>query len=1110
MNFIFNLRRIVLVLSLVATSNAFSQCVVNAGPDTLYATCGQDTYLSASVLSDSAVLTSTFNGGQLGSGWGSSVNALFSNPCGPTLDGTPGLWFGNVPAPRTVTTNAFDVACGGQICFDLDFAADDVPGGNCEDPDLANEGVYFQYSINGGISWIDIFYFEPIAGYANAYYQWDNYCFSIPAGAMTSSTMFQWDQPIVSSAVNDHWGIDNVSITPAICSVGNFDWSNIPGPGNGFDQWVSPIVTTTYIVTFTDSLISCADTVTIIVPPTTAAATAVSNNVICPNCTDLDVQFTNYNAGSIVDDFDPSFDGTMWDDLQNGTVGAGCGSMSGNALYFDGAGLRHAETISVDATAGCGFISFSMFMGNTGSGVGCENVDAGEDVVVEYSINGGATWTTINTYYHSQWDNNNTWQNFVIPVSPMAQTLNTKFRWRQIAFTNASNNDNWALDNISFLCTPPAFDVVWTPAITLDDNTLQTPNACPLDTTTYNVTITDPITGCSATASTTINVSCSCMFSALNTNISSCENGNEFSVSGDFIYIENPMTGSIVVDIINASGTYSQVIPGPFTDLTLTNFNISGIPADGSPLIVSVYFSDDLTCILSVNDVSPVLPEVTLTSGSGVYCLGQAVGDIFVNVSGNGPYTLDYSLNGVPQTVVSAMDTVFNLGSFPGDYVITNISDSGCTNLAVGNETIIVQNVPTVASVEDGGLYCANETINDVFAVLTGTGPWDIDFTLDGVPTTINSLTDTVVLGNAAGVYVVTGITDAGCSNTAAGTQTIVINPMPIVFAGNDFVNCENDPITLSATGAANYVWDNSVFQNVAFTPTSTLNYTVSGTDGNGCIGTDAITVTFEPTPNPSFVADSTAGCEPMDVLFVNTTIGNFVDCQWTFGDGNTGIGCADILNTYQNGGMYDITLLITSAEGCSNSVTYTDYIYVENNPSASFIPSLNTVLSLDTEVSFTNTTTGGATYVWDFGDDTDLSTSMNPSHEFPGDQTSGYIVTLYAYSPIGCIDSTTSIIQVNEEVIYYIPNTFTPDGDEFNQLFQPIFTAGYDPYDFNMQIFNRWGEVIYETNDDTVGWDGMYNGKIVQDGIYTWKIEFKTISSDERIMINGHVLKTK
>jgi len=1102
---IFKIHGIVLALVILVSSNGFSQCAVDAGPDTLYASCGMQTYLSASVLSDSAVLTSDFNGGVLGAGWSSSVNGLFSNPCGPTLDGTPGLWFGNVPAPRTVTTNGFDVSCGGQVCFDLDFAADDVAGGDCEDPDLANEGVYFQYSINGGATWIDIFYFEPINGYANAYYQWDNYCFAIPPGAMTANTMFQWDQPVVSSAANDHWGIDNVSIIPAICSVGNFDWSNIPGTGNGYDQWVSPMVTTTYIVTFTDSLISCADTITVIVPPTTAAASAVSNTLICPNCTDLDVQFTNYNAGSIIDDFDPGIDGTMWDDIQNGTATTGnCGAISGNGLYFDGTGDRWASSVAVDATAGCGFMGFSLFMGNAGS-PGCENADAGEDVVLEYSVNGGASWTVINTYYQSSWDANNSWQTYVTPLPPPAQTIATQFRWRQVAFTNAAGNDNWALDNISFTCNPPNFDISWSPAITLNNDTIQSPLACPLDTTTYSVTITDPATGCSASASTTINVSCSCMFSALNANVSACENGNTFTVFGDFIYIENPGSGTIEVEVINNSGTYTQTITGPFTDLTLTNYSISGIIADGSPLVVNVYFSDDLLCIATLNDVSPVLPEVVQTSGSGVYCLGQTVDDIFVNVSGNGPYTLDYTLDGVPQTMVSVSDTL-NLGNLPGDYIITNISDSGCTNLAAGNETIIVQNVPTVLSVEDGGTYCANESINDVFAVLTGTGPWDIDFTIDGVPTTVNSLTDTVVLGSGAGVYVVTGITDAGCSNAAAGTQTIIINPMPVIFAGNDFTNCEDDPITLTATGAANYVWDNGVTQGVSFTPTSTLTYNVIGTDVNGCVGADSITVTFEPTPQPSFMADITAGCEPMLVVFTNTTAGNFVDCQWAFGDGNTGTSCADITNVYQNGGTYDVTLTLTSFEGCSNSVTYDDYIYVEHNPSASFIPSLTTVLSLDTEVSFENTTVGGVTYIWDFGDDTEQSTLMNPTHEFPGDQTSGYIVTLYAYSPIGCVDSTYSIIQVNEEVIYYIPNTFTPDGDEFNQTFQPIFTAGYDPFDFNMKIFNRWGEVIYETEDDTVGWDGTFKGRLVPDGSYNWSIEFKTISSDERILIHGHV----
>lgn len=1098
------LKHIIATIAIGLSTVGFGQCSVDIGVDTIHATCGQQTYLSATALSDSALLSSNFNNGQLGQGWTQSVNGLYSNPCGPTLDGTPALWFGNVPAPRTVTTNGFDVNCGGQICFDLDFAADDVPGSDCEDPDQTNEGVYFQYSTNGGMTWIDIFYFEPINGYANAYYNWANYCFAIPPGAMTTNTMFRWDQPVVSSAVNDHWGIDNVTIIPAICGQSNFDWSNIPGTSNGFDQWVSPMVTTDYIITFSDSISTCYDTVTIVVPPTTAVATAVSNNLICPNCTDLDVQFTNYNAGSIIDDFDPGIDGTMWNDIQNGTASGGsCGSMSGNALYFDGAGgNRWAETVPVDATANCGWMTFSLFLGNIGSG-GCNDVNPGEDVVVEYSVNGGATWTVVNTYFEGQWDNNNSWQSFVLPVPPPAQTTTTQFRWRQLAFTN--NQDHWALDNVSFACTPPPFDIVWSPAITLSNDTIQSPTACPLDTTTYSVSIIDPATGCGATANTTINVSCSCMFSALNANVSACENGNTFSVSGDFIYIENPGTGSIVIDVTNGAGTYSQTIPGPFTDLTLTNYNIAGIIADGSPLTVSVYFSDDLTCISTLNDVSPVLPEVNSTSGSGVYCIGDIVSDVFVNVAGNGPFSVDYTLDGVPQTIASASDTI-SLGNAAGVYVITNISDSGCTNIATGNETIIVQNVPTIATVENGGIYCANEVVQSVFATVTGTGPWDLDYTLDGNPMTINSVVDTIDLGNAPGVYVVTNVTDAGCSNAGNGTQTIIVNPMPIVDAGADFVNCEGNPITLSGTGANSYVWNNNVADGVSFTPTSTLTYTVVGEDANGCLGTDSITVTFESTPEPAFNADITMGCEPMTVLFTNLTPGNFTDCEWVFGDGNTAIGCGDVMNVYQNGGTYDVTLNVTSVNGCSNSVTYNDYIYVEHNPSASFIPSLTTVLSLDTEVSFDNTSTGAVTYVWDFGDGTDSITTMNPTHEFPGDQTTGYIVTLYAYSPIGCADSSYTIIQVNEEVIYYIPNTFTPDGDEFNQTFQPIFTAGYDPYDFNMKIFNRWGEVIYITNDDTVGWDGTYKGKLVQDGVYTWTIEFKTISSDERKMISGHV----
>ena len=94
--------------------------------------------------------------------------------------------------------------------------------------------------------------------------------------------------------------------------------------------------------------------------------------------------------------------------------------------------------------------------------------------------------------------------------------------------------------------------------------------------------------------------------------------------------------------------------------------------------------------------------------------------------------------------------------------------------------------------------------------------------------------------------------------------------------------------------------------------------------------------------------------------------------------------------------------------------------------------------------------------------------------------------------------------------MIYYVPNTFTPDDDNFNQTFKPIFTSGFDPFDYTLYIFNRWGEIIFESHDANVGWNGTYGSnseiEMVQDGTYTWKIEFKTNANDERKMIIGHV----
>ncbi len=112
----------------------------------------------------------------------------------------------------------------------------------------------------------------------------------------------------------------------------------------------------------------------------------------------------------------------------------------------------------------------------------------------------------------------------------------------------------------------------------------------------------------------------------------------------------------------------------------------------------------------------------------------------------------------------------------------------------------------------------------------------------------------------------------------------------------------------------------------------------------------------------------------------------------------------------------------------------------------------------------------------------------------------------LIVTSSLGCIDSAFTSISIPEELLYFVPNTFTPDGDLKNNSFQPIFTSGFDPYNFKMLIFNRWGEILFETNNALIGWDGTYNGSYVQDGVYIWEIEFKAKDIDKKYFLSGHV----
>lgn len=346
------------------------------------------------------------------------------------------------------------------------------------------------------------------------------------------------------------------------------------------------------------------------------------------------------------------------------------------------------------------------------------------------------------------------------------------------------------------------------------------------------------------------------------------------------------------------------------------------------------------------------------------------------------------------------------------------------------------------------------------------------------------------------------------CGNEIFVTQLISIDPLPVpIDAGPNLTVCEGELITLTAANpmGATLTWNPSVPAG-PFDPVSTQTYTVTA-DLNGCISTDQVTVTVEGPPVVSFVGDVLEGCEPLIVNFISTSTAasGIANCEW-FVNGNVLNGCGPVPYTFQNGGSYDVTLTSTSNTGCESTETYTNYIYVEETPIASFEVSSNQLSTLETGVEFMNNSVGAVDYIWNFGDNSELSYLENPTHDFPTADGGSYYAQLIALSPLGCMDSTRTNISVDVELLYFIPNAFTPDGDEYNQFFKPIFTAGFDPYDFNIKIFDRWGEILWESNDAEVGWDGTYGGEFVQTGTYTWVVEFKTAYSDERITESGHV----
>ena len=269
------------------------------------------------------------------------------------------------------------------------------------------------------------------------------------------------------------------------------------------------------------------------------------------------------------------------------------------------------------------------------------------------------------------------------------------------------------------------------------------------------------------------------------------------------------------------------------------------------------------------------------------------------------------------------------------------------------------------------------------------------------------------------------------------------------------------------------------------------------------CTQSTSMVINVIPIAAPAFTANVTTGCTPLNVSFSTPAIPNV---SYNYSLNNNSFGTNPTANySFTNEGCYDITLTANN-NGCTQSTTIPDMICVETPPSVFFSASPTILENSSQQVVFSNNTIGGESYLWDFGDGS-TSTDLNNTHLY-SNINGNFNVSLTSTTSLGCTSSYLVTLTYIDKPVFYIPNTFTPDEDQFNQTWGPVFTSGFDPFNFDLYVYNRWGEIIWESHDAKERWDGSFGkkGLKVPSGIYSYKIRFKPTTTDEKVTVSGSI----
>ena len=572
--------------------------------------------------------------------------------------------------------------------------------------------------------------------------------------------------------------------------------------------------------------------------------------------------------------------------------------------------------------------------------------------------------------------------------------------------------------------------------------------------------------------SQTISVTQSGTYSVTVTNTDGCVASTSFNV------VVNPLPVPIISGTSAFCSGNSSVLTtggGSFTSYqwnTSATSNAITVTAQGN-YVVTV--TDANGCTASTNQAVTVwnLPTPVITGNNSI-CSGTQT-----TLSAGNYSAYQWSTGATTDSIAV---------SNGANYIVTVTDVNGCSGTSAPFALTINQ-LPT-AIISGSTAICIGQSTS-LQIQFTGTAPYSYRYSdgtsVSAILNTNNSAAQILVTPGTTTDYTLTQINDANCTGNVSGVARVVVNPLPQPVISGSAGECDGITATLTTGNFAAYLWSTgATSQSIAVNSSGSYVCTVTSTAG--CKASAIHNFEAYPVPVVSFTNDSSLTCELPIINFTNTSqyqLGSVF--EWNID--NTIYNSLNATHQFSGSGSYTVSLTITSPKNCVGEAIRNVNITVFPLPQASFTIAPDQAPLFNSEVAFGDASANAVSWLWDFGDG-DTSTLQNVSHFYadPGK----YNAKLYVTNVAGCIDSLAREIFITP---FYIPNAFTPNGDGRNETF---FDPGYatNVQSLTMNIYNRWGQLVYTTDNLSKTWDGIDSkGNLSPQGVYVYALKVTTYS---------------